>query len=155
MSDYDPDEGTARADLSRFLSACYYEPGAEFAEEHLFDSMLVAATRLDPGLADCARRLGEAFLAKDLQALLVDYTRLFIGPIDALAKPYERSWVKAPAPTEDYPLPAVLAVYGEGGFDVDPDLLRNRLLAQQPFLVELVLARISRQLLSSYLPTSE
>lgn len=123
MSDYEPDEATARADLCRFLSACYYEPAVEFTEEHLFDSMQVAAMRLDAGLADCARRLGEAFLAQDLQALLVDYTRLFMGPIDALAKPYESSWLKAPAPTEDNPPPAVLAVYHEGGFDVDPDLM--------------------------------
>ena len=39
MSDYAPDEATARQDLCRFLSACYYEPAPEFAEEKLFDSM--------------------------------------------------------------------------------------------------------------------
>ena len=48
MSDYDPDQATARADLCRFLCACYYEPAPEFAEENLFDSMLVAARRVHP-----------------------------------------------------------------------------------------------------------
>jgi hypothetical protein len=30
MSDDDTDEATARQDLCRFLSACYYEPSPEF-----------------------------------------------------------------------------------------------------------------------------
>ena len=121
MSDYDPDEATARQDLCRFLSACYYEPAPEFAEEKLFDSIVIAAERLHPELAATARRLREAFEAQDLQTLLVDYTRLFLGPIDALAKPYGSCWLPAQAPTEDNPPPAVLAIYSEGGFDTDDE----------------------------------
>ncbi len=119
MSDDAPDEATARQDLCRFLSACFYEPAPEFAEEKLFDSIVIAATRLHPDLAATARRLREAFEAQDLQALLVDYTRLFLGPIDALAKPYGTSWLPTQPPAEDNPPPAVLAIYGEGGFDID------------------------------------
>lgn len=119
MSDYVPDEATARADLCRFLSACFYEPAPEFAEEHLFDSMLVAATRIDPDLAGHARKLGEAFAAQDLQTLLVDYTRLFLGPLQALASPYGSSWLSAPVPTEDIPPLAVLDLYSAGGFEMD------------------------------------
>jgi len=119
MPDYAPDEATARQDLCRFLSACYYEPASAFAEEKLFESMRVAATRLDPDLAAHARRLGEAFAAQDLQTLLVDYTRLFLGPIEALASPYGSSWLGAPVETEDNPPPAVLDLYSEGGFDID------------------------------------
>lgn len=123
MSDYAPDEATARADLCRFLSACFYEPAPEFAEEKLFDSMLVAARRVDPDLAQHARRLGQAFAAHDLQTLLVDYTRLFLGPLRALASPYGSSWLSAAAATEDNPPPAVLELYGEGGFEVDAEVL--------------------------------
>ncbi|MDP3865805.1 MAG: hypothetical protein Q8Q75_13955, partial [Rhodoferax sp.] len=75
MSEFEPDKASAREDLFRFLSACYYEPAPEFAEEKLFDSIRLAAARVDPDLADAARRLGEAFAAQDLQTLLVDYTR--------------------------------------------------------------------------------
>lgn len=123
MFDYDPDEATARADLCRFLSACYYEPAPEFAEEKLFDSMLVAATRVHPTLAAHARKLGEAFAAQDLQTLLVDYTRLFLGPIQALASPYGSAWLSAPAQTEDNPQPAVTELYSEGGFEVDGEFM--------------------------------
>lgn len=123
MSDYAPDEATARADLCRFLSACYYEPAVEFAEEKLFDSMLVAATRLSPDLAEHARKLGEAFAAQDLQTLLVDYTRLFLGPIEALAQPYGSAWLGVPEPSDDNPPPAVVDLYSEGGFDIDEEFM--------------------------------
>lgn len=121
MSDDDPDEATARQDLCRFLSACYYEPATEFAEEKLFDSIVIAATRLDPELAALAQQLRAAFESEDLQTLLVDYTRLFLGPIDALAKPYGSCWLPAQALTEDNPPPAVLALYSEGGLDIDDE----------------------------------
>ena len=121
MSDYDPDEAVAREDLCRFLSACYYEPAAEFAEEKLFDNMLIAAKRLDPDLAEHARKLGEAFTAQDIETLLVDYTRLFLGPVQALASPYGESWLGSAAPTDDNPPLAVLDLYSEGGFEIDEE----------------------------------
>ena len=119
MSDYRPDEAPARQDLCRFLSACFYEPAPEFAEERLMESIVIAAERLDPPLAAGAQRMREAFEAQDLQTLLVDYTRLFIGPIDTLAKPYAAAWLPAGAPAEDNPPPAVLDFYAEGGFEMD------------------------------------
>ncbi len=123
MSDYDPDQARAHADLCRFLAACYYEPGPEFVEEKLFDSMLAAASRLHPDLAEHARKLGAAFAEQDLQTLLVDYARLFLGPMEALAKPYGSSWLSAPASNADNPPPAVLALYSEGGFELDLEFM--------------------------------
>jgi TorA maturation chaperone TorD len=121
MSDYDPDETVAREDLCRFLSACYYEPAAEFVEEKLFENMLIAARRLDPYLAEHARRLGDAFAAQDIETLLVDYTRLFLGPVQALASPYGESWLSSSAPTQDTPPLAVLELYRQGGFEIDEE----------------------------------
>ena len=121
MSDYDPDEKVAREDLCRFLSACYYEPAVEFAEEKLFDNMLIAARRLDPYLAEHARGLGDAFASQDIETLLVDYTRLFLGPVQALASPYGESWLSSSAPTQDNPPLAVLDLYSQGGFEIDEE----------------------------------
>lgn len=121
MSDYNPDETTAREDLCRFLSACYYEPAVEFAEEQLFDAMLVATKRVYPDLAEQARKLGDAFASLDLQALLVDYTRLFLGPIQPLASPYGSTWLKTVAETDENLPPAVLELYSAGGFEIDEE----------------------------------
>ena len=44
MPNYDLDNGSAREDLCRYLAACYYQPGPEFSEEKVFDSMLAAAS---------------------------------------------------------------------------------------------------------------
>lgn len=143
MSDYDPDEARAREDLCRFLAACYYEPAPEFAEEKLFDSMLIAATRLHPALADHARKLGKAFAAQDLQTLLVDYTRLFLGPVQALAKPYGASWSSAPVLLEDNPSLAVLELYSEGGFEIDEEFreLPDHVAVELEFLYLLIFTK--------------
>lgn len=114
----DPERARASEDLCRFLSACYYEPDPAFAEEHLFDSMLEAARHIDPELAEQARRLGAAFAEQDLQALLVDYTRLFLGPVDPRARPYASCWLGGdPVSTQD----ATIALYQEGGFELGKD----------------------------------
>lgn len=111
----------ARADLCRFLSACYYEPAIEFAEERVFDSMLAAATVVHPDLAGHARKVGEAFAAQDLQELLVDYTRLFLGPIQALASPYGSAWSGRELAQAEDPTAAVREIYAQGGFDIGED----------------------------------
>jgi putative dimethyl sulfoxide reductase chaperone len=118
-----PDQArvAARADLCRLLAACYYEPGPELGDEQVFVAMAEAGAALDPDFAASAQRLGEAFAAAELQALLVDYTRLFLGPVAALARPYGSIWLgSADALMQDSTM-AVLALYAEGGFDLDED----------------------------------
>ena len=123
MPEYSPDAATARADLCRFLAACFYEPTTMFAEEKLFDSLRIAAVRVHSDLEVPAQRLMDAFFKQDLGGLLVDYTRLFLGPVKALALPYRSSWISVPTPTDDNPPPAVLDLYSEGGFEVDEQFM--------------------------------
>lgn len=122
----------ARADLFRFLAACYYEPGPEFAEERLFDSMGTVAARLDPELAQRARRLKAAFQRQPLEELLVDYTRLFLAPGPAAVPPYGRVWMNGETP--------VLSLYSEAGFDVDEGFrdLPDHITAELEFLYLLI-----------------
>lgn len=136
MSDHDLDEGAARADLCRLLAACYYEPGPEFAEERVFDSMRTAAALVGPEVASLAQRLGQAFAAGDPEELLVDYTRLFLGPVDAAAKPYGSVWVTGEATLMQPVSMAVLAIYREGGFDLAEDFreLPDHVAAELEFL---------------------
>lgn len=122
MRSFDPDQATAREDLCRFLAACYYEPAADFVEERLFDSMADAARKIDPGLADIAGRLAAGFAAQDLQDLLVDYTRLFLGPAGPLARPHGSFWLSGETPLMQESTIEVQHLYQEGGFDLDEEL---------------------------------
>lgn len=113
------DPSVAREDLCRFIAACYYEPGPEFVEERLFDSMVEAARRIDPELAALAAPLAGSFAAQNLEALLVDYTRLFLGPIAPLARPNGSFWLGGETTLMQDSTMAVQALYQEGGFDID------------------------------------
>lgn len=128
--------GAAREDFCRFLAACYYQPGPEFAEEKLFDSMHVAALRIEPELAEGARRLGAAFASEGPERLLVDYARLFLGPANILAKPYGSVWLEPQAGLMRDSTMAVSALYAEGGFEIAEDFheLPDHIAAELEFL---------------------
>lgn len=121
MADLDLGKALAGADMSRFLSACFYEPTPMFAEERLFESMREAARQLDTELVERVHRLGDAFAAEDLQTLLVDYSRLFLGPVDPLARPYGSFWLTGEQTLMRDATLATLALYKEGGFEIDGD----------------------------------
>ncbi|MBI5276191.1 MAG: molecular chaperone TorD family protein [Burkholderiales bacterium] len=114
-----PAQALAREDLCRFAAACFYQPSEELAEERLFDSIVAAAQLVDAPLARQAGRLRDAFAAEELEPLLVDYTRLFLGPTQPLARPYGCYWLTGEATLMQGPTLAVQALYREGGFDVD------------------------------------
>jgi TorA maturation chaperone TorD len=132
----DFDSIAARADLARLLAACYYQPGPEFAEEKVFDAILQAASAVDERWAPAARRLGAAFASADLQDLLVDYTRLFIGPVGTLARPYGSVWLDERQTLMQDSTRAVVALYLEGGFEITEDFrdLPDHVAAELEFL---------------------
>lgn len=147
MSDYATGSGGAREDLCRYLAGCYYEPGPEFTEERLFDSMFAAASAIDPELADSARKLGAAFAAQDPQALLVDYARLFIGPAQPVAMPYASFWLTDDQSMRHAATAAVLDFYEQGGFDLSEDFreLPDHIAAELEFLYLLIFTQNQAQ----------
>ena len=136
MQDDDHYKGAARADLCRFLAACYYQPGPEFADERVFDSMLEAAARLNPDLEAHARRLGEEFSRAGPESLLLDYTRLFLGPVHMIARPYGSVWIDREKTLMQDSTMAVLELYQEGGFEIDENFreLPDHIAAELEFL---------------------
>lgn len=130
----------ARADLARYVAACYYEPTQAFAEERLFDAMAAAAARIDPELAALATQLGPAFAAQPLGALLVDYTRLFLGPVQARAQPYASVWLGRASELMQAPALDVQALYAEAGFELADDFaeLPDHVAAELEFLYLLI-----------------
>jgi putative dimethyl sulfoxide reductase chaperone len=129
----------ARADLSRLLAACFYEPAPEFAEEKMFDAIVAAADDVAPELGAAARRLAQVFAADDLQNLLVDYTRLFLAPEGPLAQPYGSVWLTGAQPLMQETTMAVVALYEQGGFELAEDFrdLPDHIAAELEFLYAL------------------
>lgn len=142
MTERNETKETAREDLCRFLAACYYEPTTDFAEERLFDSIVAAADVVDPGLAQSARRLREAFNPEDLQTLLVDHTRLFVGPSTPEVMPYASFWLTEDASQRHEATLQVRELYADGGFDISDDFreLPDHVAAELEFLYLLVFA---------------
>ena len=140
MPDQAQEQETARENLCRLLAACYYQPGPEYAEEKVFDSMLDAATRIHPDLVAHARRLGEEFSASGPDSLLLDYTRLFLGPTYIIAKPYGSVWLDRDSALMGDSTMAVQELYREGGFDMDEEFheLPDHIAAELEFLYLLI-----------------
>ncbi len=140
MPNYDQVQGLAREDFCRLLAACYYQPGPEFAEEKVFDSMLDAATRIHPELAAHARRLGEAFSSEGPERLLLDYTRLFLGPSHIIAIPYGSVWLDGQKTVMGESTLAVQELYREGGFGIGEEFREppDHIAAELEFLYLLI-----------------
>lgn len=119
MSALDQVTVIARQDAFRFLSASYCEPTPIFREERLFESISGVAEFLGPEAKASADRLSKAFDGTTDQDLLVDYTRLFVGPARPLAPPYESVWVSPSENLSQEPTLAVLELYQQGGFCID------------------------------------
>lgn len=126
----------ARADLARLLAACYYEPDAALDEERVFESLHTAAARIDPALGEQAARVRDAYVADDRETLLVDYTRLFLGPVQALARPYGSAWLEQRTEVMQDSTADVMALYAEGGFEIDEGFreLPDHVAAELEFL---------------------
>lgn len=136
MKKYATGRSGAREDFCRYLAGCFYEPAEEFREERLFEAMLAAASAIDGDLADAVRRLGDEFEQHPLQDLLVDYTRLFIGPAQPLAIPYASFWLTDDPSQRHEATMTALDLYEQGGFEVSDEFreLPDHIAAEVEFL---------------------
>jgi len=130
------DKALAKEDFSRLLAACYYQPEAHLAEEDVFGALIRCAGLIDPALEAETLRLADSFAATNLQELLLDYTRLFLGPIGILAKPYGSVWLEGEKVIMGESTMAVLELYREGGFELDDNFreVPDHIAAELEFL---------------------
>lgn len=130
----------AREDVYRYIAACYYEPDPVFEEEGMFQSLLEAVSLAHPDLVPLAKTLGDEFRRTPINELLLDYTRLFLGPSHTLAKPYGSVWLEGDKTLMGDTTMAVLELYREGGFDVDEEFreLPDHIAVELEFLYLLV-----------------
>lgn len=138
MPEHDTQRAAAREDLCRLLAACYYEPDADLAEMNVTGAILGAARQLDPVLAQSATQLGEAFSSAELEALTADFKQLF-SPGTGLVPPQGSHWLGGPAQQQEESTAALLALYQEGGFEIEDDAMEppDHVALQLEFLYRL------------------
>lgn len=113
----------ARADVYRLLSACYYQPEETFLEEEVFDQLKAALAKACPSGVMEAAGLDDCFRTSGVDALILDYSQLFLGPFDILAKPYGSVYLDGEKIVMGDSTMQALELYREGGFDVAEDFL--------------------------------
>ncbi|MBI4754632.1 MAG: molecular chaperone TorD family protein [Betaproteobacteria bacterium] len=140
MTESEMRAAVAREDACRYLAACYYQPEPAFEEEGMFTSLLDAVSLVHADLVPCARKLGEEFRSTEPERLLLDYTRLFLGPSHILAKPYGSVWLEGEKTVMGDSTLAVLDLYREGGFDIDEEFreLPDHVAVELEFLYLLI-----------------
>lgn len=136
----DPVAGAARENFCRLLAASFYQPEPTLAREGLFTGLAEAAAALAPERVADVRRMETAFAQEGCDALLVEYTRLFLGPVEAVARPYGSVWLTKEKTLMQEASVAVLELYREGGFDVADDFreLPDHVAAELEFLYLLI-----------------
>lgn len=109
----------AGADVYRLLSACYYQPEDAFLEENVFGQMGAALALVLPQEVPQAEKLKTSFVSDGVDSLLLDYTRLFLGPFGILAKPYGSLYLDGDKQVMGDSTVRAQSLYREGGFDLD------------------------------------
>lgn len=130
----------AREDVFRYIAACYYQPEPAFEDEGMFMSLLDAVSLIDESMMRYARKMGEEFSVAGTETLLLDYTRLFLGPTTIPAKPYGSVWLEGEKTVMGDSTMAVLELYREAGFDIDEDFrdLPDHIAVELEFLYLLI-----------------
>ncbi|MFN2355560.1 MAG: molecular chaperone [Desulfopila sp.] len=111
----------ARADIYRLLSAFFYQPEAAFVEEEVFAQLKTSMTKVHPQIVPDIVTLEAAFKGVGLDVLQLDYSRLFLGPFEILAKPYGSVYLDGEKVVMGDSTVNAIALYREGQFDIAED----------------------------------
>ncbi len=111
----------ARADVYRLLSVCFYQPEAAFLEEAVFGQLKASMAKVSPQTVPNVGALEPSFKGVGLETLQLDYSRLFLGPFEILAKPYGSVYLDGEKIVMGVSTVSALALYREGRFDIADD----------------------------------
>lgn len=84
---------TAREDAYRLLAACYYPPTPALLEETCCETLASAMFALSPEASAYAMEAAKIAKGQSVEALAVEYARLFVGPFHLVAPPYGSCYV--------------------------------------------------------------
>jgi TorA maturation chaperone TorD len=99
-----------RRDLYKILSACYYLPDAELLNK--LNNLDASRGGLYADIAKCCPKIS------DIDSLIIDYTKLFVGPYGLLAPPYGSMYLEDNDRVMGNSTMEVRNRYAEEGLDV-------------------------------------
>lgn len=111
----------ARADVYRLLSACFYQPEEAFLEEEVFGQLKTSMSKASPQFIVETVALEDAFKSVSLEDLQLDYSRLFLGPFEILARPYGSIYLDGEKIVMGDSTVRAQELYREGSFDIAED----------------------------------
>lgn len=102
----------------RLLSACLYQPSAEWGEANLFGNLKGALRVVAPSTAGRANVMEESFRTLGETELAVVHARLFVGPFSLGAPPYGSFYLEPEKRVMGETTSAVLDFYREAGLSL-------------------------------------
>ncbi|MGE0155647.1 MAG: molecular chaperone [Geobacter sp.] len=110
-----------REDAYRLLSACYYAPTNALREEGCCATLAGLLAELSPQAAQQANEAAQLLNQTPLEELLVEYSRLFLGPFKLVAPPYGSVWLDKAKTVMGDSTAQVAAVYQTHGLQLADD----------------------------------
>lgn len=125
-----------REDSYRLLSACFYPPMPALLEEGCCSALASLLASLSPEAAQSAFEAAELLQTTDQQELLVEYSRLFLGPFKLVAPPYGSVWLDQAGTVMGASTARVAAFYRSHGLQLADDFheLPDHLAVELEFL---------------------
>lgn len=134
-----------RGDCFRLLSACFYYPKKEvFIQEYLFKNLTEALKRVCPPAAVFSEDMEETISHYSDEDLLVDYSKLFVGPSELKAPPYGSVYLDKERKVMGDSTMEVIEVYRSAGLSINDDFkeLPDHIAVELEFMYYLIFKEI-------------
>lgn len=134
-----------RSDCYRLLAACFYYPQKDvFMEERLFENLTQLLKHVCPEAALFSDKMGSAILNYSNEDLLVDYSKLFVGPSELIAPPYGSIYLEAGKRVMGDTTMEVIGMYQKAGLSMSDDFkeLPDHIAVELEFMSYLIFKEI-------------
>lgn len=133
-----------RCDSYRLLATCFYEPQLDTFGNGLLQDLEESLKLICPVAADHAETMIKMLQEYSEEQLLVDYARLFVGPLDLLAAPYGSVYLEREGRLMGDSTMAAADFYRSRGLVMDTDFreVPDHIAAELEFMYYLVYKEI-------------
>lgn len=134
-----------RSDCYRLLAACFYYPKKEvFIQENLFKNLTESFKKICPFAVKFSEDMEKAISHYSDEDLLVDYSKLFVGPSALIAPPYGSVYLDGARQVMGDSTMKVIGMYREAGLSISDDFkeLPDHIAVELEFMSYLIFKEI-------------